>query len=62
MLLFIDHTTRPTDEYILKCKSEALVKLKGYKALTGKESGKQVKQFRTDGAGDYTSKTFAEYP
>ena len=61
MLLFIDDPTRHTDEYILKYKSEALEKFEEWKALREKESGKQVKRFRTDGGGEYTSKKFAEY-
>jgi len=61
MLLFIDDTTRHTDKYILKYKSEALEKVKKSKALREKESGKQVKRFGTDGGGEYTSKKFAEY-
>jgi len=61
MLLFIDDATRHTDEYILKYKSEALEKFKEWKALREMESGKQVKRFRTDGGGEYTSKKFAEY-
>jgi len=61
LLLFIDNTTRHTDEYILKYKSEALERFKEWKALREKESGKQVKRFRTDGGGEYTSKKFAEY-
>ena len=60
-LLFIDHATRHTDEFILKYKSEAHEKFKEWKALREKESGKQVKRFRTDGGGEYTSKKFAEY-
>ena len=61
MLLFIDDTTRHTDEYILKYKSEALEKFNEWKALRDQESGKQVKRFRTDGGGEYTSKESAEY-
>jgi hypothetical protein len=61
MLLFIDDATRHTDEYILKYKSEALEEFKEGKALREKESGKQVKRFRTDGGGEYTSMKFAEY-
>jgi hypothetical protein len=61
MLLFIDDATRHTDEYILKYNSEALEKFKEWKALREKQSGKQVKRFRTDGGGEYTSKKFAEY-
>jgi hypothetical protein len=61
MLLFIDDATRHTNEYILKYKSEALEKFKKWKAVTEKELGKQLKRFRTDGGGEYTSKKFAEY-
>jgi hypothetical protein len=61
MLLFIDDAARQTDEYILKYKSEAFEKFKEWKALREKELGKQVKRFRTDGGGEYTSKKFAEY-
>ena len=45
----------------MKYKSEALEKFNEWKALREKESGKQVKRFRTDGGGEYTSKKFAEY-
>jgi len=45
----------------LKYKSEALERFKEWKALREKESGKQVKRFRTDGVGEYTSKKFTEY-
>jgi hypothetical protein len=62
MLLFIDDATRHIDEYILKYKSEALEKFEEWKALREKESGKQVKRFRTDGGGgEYTAKKSAEY-
>jgi len=61
MLLFIDDATRLTDEHILKYKSEALEKLKEWKALREKELGKQVKRIRTDRGGEYTSKKFTEY-
>jgi len=61
MLLCIDDAVRHMDEYILKYKSEALEKFNEWKALREKESGKQVKRFRTDGGGEYTSKKFAEY-
>jgi len=61
ILLFIDDATRYTDEYILKSKLEGLEKFKEWKALREKESGKHMKQCRTDGGGEYTSKKFAEY-
>ena len=58
---FIDDTTRHTHDYLLKYMSEAREKFEEWKALGGKESGKQVKRFRTDGGGEYTSKKVAEY-
>jgi len=61
MLLFIEDATKRTDESILKYNSEALEKFKKWKAVGEKESGKQVKRFRTDGGGAYTSKKLAEY-
>ena len=61
MLHFITNATSHMDEYILKYRWEALEKLKQWSALRGKKSGKQVKRFRTDGGGEYTSKKFAEY-
>jgi len=61
MLLFIDDATRHTDEYILEYTSEAIEKFKECRARREKESGKQVKRFRTDGGREYTSKKFAEY-
>jgi len=61
MLHFIYDTTRHTDEYILKYNSDALQKFKEWKAVGGKVSCKQVKRFRTDGGGDYSSKKSREY-
>jgi hypothetical protein len=61
MLLLLDDPTRHPDVYILKYKSEDLEKFKEWKPLREKELGKQVKRFRTDGGGEYTSKKFAEY-
>jgi len=61
MLLFIDDATRHTDEYILKYTSEAPENFKKCKAHREKQSGKQVKRFRTDGGHEYTTKKFAEY-
>jgi len=61
MLLFIDDATRHTVEYILKYVLEALEKLREWKALREEQLGKQVKRFRTDGGGEYTSKKFTQY-
>jgi len=43
MLHFIDEATRDTDKYILKYKSEPLVKFKEWKAFREKDLGKQLK-------------------
>jgi len=45
----------------LKYKSEALEKFREWKTLREMEWSKQVKRFRTDGGGEYTSKKFTEY-
>jgi hypothetical protein len=62
MVRFIDDATRHTDEYTLKLKSEAHVEFNEWTCLREKQSRKPVKRFHTDGGGEYTSKTFAEYP
>jgi transposase InsO family protein len=61
MQLLIDDATWHTDEYILRYKSETVEKFKEWKAVRKKELGNQVKRFRTDGGGEYTSKKLAEY-
>jgi hypothetical protein len=61
MLLFINDGMRHMDEYILQYKSEALEKFEKRMALREKESDKQVKRFRTDGGGEYTSNKLTEY-
>jgi len=48
MLCCIDDATRYTDEYILQYKLEAMEKFNQWKDHREKESGKQVKRFRTD--------------
>ena len=61
LLLLIDDTTRHTDQYILKNKSEALQRFQEWKALRERESGLLVKRLQTDGGGEYTSTRFATY-
>jgi hypothetical protein len=61
LLLFIHIAMRHTDEYIFNYKSEALEKFNEWKALREAESGEEVKQFRKDWVGEYTSKKYAEY-
>jgi hypothetical protein len=61
ILLFIADARRHTDPYILKYKSEALENFKEWKALREKESGNEVKRFRTDGGSEFPSERIAEY-
>jgi len=61
MLLFTYDTTCHMDEYILQYKSEVMEKFKERKNAREKQSGQQVKQYRTDGSGEYTSKKFTDY-
>lgn len=64
MLLFIDDHTRWTSCFILSRKSEAMEKFQEWLALAEKthsSAGYKVKRFRSDGGGEFTSKTFAEY-
>jgi hypothetical protein len=61
LLRFIDDTTRHTDEYKLNYMSNTLWKFKELKALGEENLGEEVKRFRTDGGGRYTSNKFAKY-
>ena len=61
MLLFSHNATRNSDKYISKYKLKALEKFNEWNPVREKESEKQVKQFRTDGGGEYTFMTFTEY-
>ncbi|GAU25674.1 hypothetical protein TSUD_266010 [Trifolium subterraneum] len=45
----------------IKAKSEAFEVSKRFKTLVEKKSDKQIKVFRTDGGGEYTSKEFENY-
>jgi transposase InsO family protein len=61
MLLLINDATRHTDQYILKTQSEQLEIFNEWTALGENQSEKQAKRFHTDGGGEYTSKTCAEW-
>ena len=54
-LLFTDDFTRMTHIYPLKKKSSAdvLEKFREYKPEVEKQTGKEIKRFRTDGGGEY---------
>lgn len=60
-LLFVDDYTRMMWVYILEQKSEAFTKFLEFKALAEKQSGHQLKVFRTDRGGEFTSKEFINY-
>jgi transposase InsO family protein len=60
-ITFVDEHTRMMWLYTIKLKSEALEVFKKFKVLTETESGKSIKTLRTDGGGEYTSKSFEEF-
>jgi len=59
-ITFEDEHTRMLWLYTIKLNSETLEVFKKFKILTEKESGKSIKILRTDGGGEYTSKSFEE--
>jgi len=59
--LFIDASMKYLDEFILKYKLEGMKKLIQWKGVGEMKSGKHVKQFRTNGGSEYTSKKFEQY-
>lgn len=60
-LTFIDDFSRMTWVYFIKNKSETFEKFKQFKAISEKQSGKQIKTLRSDGGGEYNSKEFSAY-
>jgi len=60
-ITFLDEHTRILWMYIIKLKSEALEVFRKFKILVEKESEKSIKILRTDGGGEYTSKSFEEF-
>ena len=58
---FLDDHTRYVWVYILKQKREVLQRLREWKALVEKSSGRKIKIFRTDNGGEYTSAEFSTY-
>ncbi|CAA9994150.1 unnamed protein product [Nesidiocoris tenuis] len=61
LLLFVDDFTRKTFGYLLKTRSEALMKFKEFKASVEKETGNSIKILRTDNGKEYTSKNFEDF-
>jgi transposase InsO family protein len=60
-ITFVDEHTRMLWLYTIKLKSEAFEIFKRFKILVEKESEKLIKILRTDGGGEYTSKSFEEF-
>jgi transposase InsO family protein len=60
-LLLIDDATRYTWVYFLREKGEASEKIKEWKAAVELETGDQLKVFRTDNGGEFTSKEFEHF-
>jgi len=61
MWLFMNNAMRWNDKYILKYKSEAVVKLNKWNALRGNVSGNKVMRFHKDGDGEHIPKKFAYF-
>jgi transposase InsO family protein len=61
MLLFIDDATRFTWCYILEHKSDAEARFRNWEAEMKTQYSLQAKRFRTDGGGEFTSKSFLQY-
>ena len=57
-LTFIDDKTRYTWVYILKRKDQVFEQFLGWKALAEKSTGQELKVFRTDNGGEFTSTEF----
>ncbi|KAL8096387.1 hypothetical protein AgCh_037375 [Apium graveolens] len=59
--LLVDDYTRMMWIYALKGKNEAFNVFKKFRSLVEKESGKEIKVFRTDRGGEFMSKNFINY-
>ena len=60
-LTFIDDFSRKMLVYPLKAKSECFERFKEFKALVEKEVEAEIKVFRSDNGGEYTSNQFQAY-
>jgi transposase InsO family protein len=61
-LNFIDDCSDKMWGYPLKNKSDATAKFKEWKAIIEKETRLEVKAYRTDNGGEFTSNNFEQYP
>jgi len=60
-IIFVDEYSRMLWLYLINAKSDALKFFQKFKALSEKQSVKQLKILRTDGGGEYTLKDFESY-
>ena len=61
ILVLIDDHSRFMWSYLLKEKSEAFEKFKGFKTLVEQETREKIKIFRTDRGGEFLSQEFQAY-
>jgi transposase InsO family protein len=60
-MLIIDNYSRLTWVAFLKEKYEAFEKFKVFKALTENQTGKRLKEVRSDKGGEFSSREFKEF-
>jgi len=60
-ITFVDEYSRIIWLYVIKMKSEAFEVYLRFKANVERESGKLLKNLRTDGGGEFTSNAFENY-
>ena len=60
-ITFTDDRSKYTSEYVMKKRSEALGCFKKYLAMAETQTGKKLKAFRFDNAGEYTSGEFNDF-
>lgn len=61
MLTFIDDFSRKFWVYFLKNKSQVFTTFKQWKTLIEKQTGKQIKQLRTDNGLEFCSEEFNNF-
>src|SRR5205823_12882614 len=58
---FVDDKSRHVTLYLLKSKDEVFDRFKEFKEYAEKQTGKRIKQIRSDGGGEYASNAFTKY-
>lgn len=60
-LTFIDDKTRRIFVYFLKSKDEVISKFREFQKLVERQTGKKIKELRSDNGGEYLNKEFDSY-